>query len=132
MTTGPLNGNDVLIYIGGAQIACLQDCEFSSENTEIEVKCKDYSGSLGGSNAWSVSGSGIFRFDAGYGAMDILTAHKNKTTVTVKFGNDIVGDQFITGDCTIPTFTWSGPLDNAATFNIDLKGQGDYTIGTNV
>lgn len=131
MTSGVLNGNNLLVYIGGVAIGCITDCEFTSTNTEIEAICKGYRGTLSGSNTWSVSCNGLWRFDAGYGPKDLLNAHKNDDTVTILFGTDETGDTVITGDVKIPEFTWAGPLDAASTFSVRMAGQGEYTVTTN-
>jgi predicted secreted protein len=134
MTTGVLNGNDLLVYVGGAAIACTDSCTFQSDNAEIDVTCKDNNGArqvLSGSTSWSITTSGKWKFDATYGAVDLLTAHKNKTLLTVKFGTDETGDTYVTGSARINSFTWEGPLNDGASFNVTFTGTGEYTIGTN-
>lgn len=130
MTLGPVNANDLGLYIGGVLVACMQNLSFSSQNTEIEVVCKDYVGTLSGKNKWSLSGAGALRYDAGYGAVDLLNAHHDKTTVTVKFSTEVTGDTRITGDVTITKFDLTSDTDKEAVWAVDMKGQGDYVIET--
>jgi predicted secreted protein len=134
MTAGILNGNDLLVYIAGVAIACTDGCTFQSDNEEINVTCKDNNGAkqvLSGSNSWSITCSGKWKFDAAYGAVDLLNAHKNKETVTIKMGTSTSGDTYVTGSAKINSFTWEGPLNDGATFNVTFTGTGEYTIGTN-
>jgi hypothetical protein len=131
MTSGPVNANNIGIYIAGVMIGCLDSASFTSENSEIEVKCKDYTGTLPGTNKWSLEGSGVVRYDAAYGPVDLLTAHQNGDTLTVKFGTSVTGDMIITGSVTLPTFSLASGVDEAAKYNFKMAGQGAYVIGTN-
>jgi predicted secreted protein len=130
MTNGPVNANDLGLYIGGVLVACMQSLSFSSENSVIEVVCKDYTGSLSGKNKWSLSGAGALRFDAAYGAVDLLTAHKNRDSVVVKFSTEVTGDTRITGTVTITKFDLQSDVDKEATWAIEMQGQGDYVVET--
>ena len=131
MTQGPVNANDIGIYIGGVLIACLTNAQFQSSNSQIDVICKDYRGTLDGTNTWSLSGSTNIRFDAAYGPIDLLQAHKAKQVVAVKFGTEVTGDSVITGECRISEITFGAGVDSAATCDFTMPGQGEYTISTN-
>lgn len=134
MTTGIVKGNNVLIYIAGVAIGCTDGATFQSDNNTIDTTCKDNDGArqiLGGSNSWSIQVSGKFKFDAPYGAVDLLNAHKDDLQLTAKFGNAVVGDTYVTGTIRITSFTWEGALNDASTFSAALTGDGAYTIATN-
>jgi hypothetical protein len=131
MTLGPVNANDLGLYVGGVLIACLTDAQFTSSKTAISVVCKDYRGSLNGSLEWSLTGSTVIRFDGAYGAKDILLAHQNNTLLTVKFGTDEVGDMRIQGQILVQQFQMGAGVDSAATCSFTFTGQGDYTVDDN-
>jgi predicted secreted protein len=131
MTTGPINANDIGIYVGNVLIACLTDAQFSSNKTAISVVCKDYRGSLNGSLEWSLTGSTVVRFDGAYGPDDILEAHMNNTLLNIKFGTDGSGDMRIQGQVLVQQFQMGAGVDSAATCSFTLTGQGEYTKDTN-
>lgn len=130
MTTGPVLANNIGLYIDGTLVACMQSLNFSSKRTSIKVKCKDYTGSLGGSLEWTMSGSGALRFDATYGAMDLLAAHKNNSTVTAKFSTEETGDKRIVGNVIVLECELAADVDKEGTYNVALEGQGEYEIET--
>lgn len=130
MTTGPILANNIGLYIDGTLVACMQSLSFSSKRTSIKVKCKDYTGSLGGSLEWGMGGSGALRFDAAYGAIDLLTAHKNNSTVTAKWSTEATGDKRIVGDVIVLECELGADVDKEATYSVTLEGQGDYEIET--
>lgn len=131
MTQGPVNANDIGLYVGGVLIACLTDAQFSSNKTAISVVCKDYRGTLNGSLEWSMTGSCAVRFDGAYGPKDILLAHKNNTMLGIKFGTDVTGDMRIQGDILVQQFQMGAGVDSAATCSFTFTGQGDYTVDDN-
>lgn len=131
MTEGPINANDIGIYVSGVLVACLDSATFTSEKTQIDVICKDYRGTLNGSLKWGLSGSGKIRWDATYGAKELLEAHLNDDVISVKFGTAETGDTVITGNVIVSKMELASGVDEAGTYNFDLPGQGDYTVGTN-
>ena len=82
-----VNGNDVGLYVEGQLIGCLTSNGFNTTNTEIDVTCKDNNGArqiLAGGNESEFTFEGMFNPASGFGFVDLLAIHTNKTTVEVK------------------------------------------------
>jgi predicted secreted protein len=130
-TTGKVSGNLMLIYIDGVAVACTTDASFTLNNEQLEVTCKDNDGArqyiLGGQD-WNFTVGGIFQFDNN-GIDDLTDIAINKTTVTVRFGTDVVGDFFLEGDAIISTINITSPLNAPVTYTATLQGTGPITKG---
>lgn len=113
-----LNGNDVVVKVGGTTIGCLTGCTLTSAQTEIDVTCKDDSGNravlLSGINA-NVTFNGFFKPDASYGMEDLWDIHIAKTEVSLAFGD--ATNMTIYGQAYLSELTWEGPLNAGSTFS---------------
>jgi hypothetical protein len=125
---GKIKGNSLLVYVDDVAIGCLNNNEFSSENSEIPTTCKDNDGqetSLPGGNKADISFDGTFDTSANYGLTELLAVHKNKTEVAVRMGVAGAGGLYIqSASAYLNTLTWSGPLNAATVFSGKFKLNG--------
>lgn len=130
-TVGKVKGNAMLIYVDGVAIACTTAASFNLTNELLEVTCKDNDGArqyiLGGQE-WSFTVGGIFQFD-NVGIDDLSDIAINKTTVTVRFGTDVVGDFFFEGEAVISDLTVDANLNESTTYSATFTGTGPITKG---
>jgi hypothetical protein len=113
-----LNGNDVVVKVGGTTIGCLTGCSYSSTQTEIDVTCKDDSGNraiLTSGLTGNVTFNGFFKPDATYGVEDLLDIHLAGTEVSLAFGDAV--NLTIYSQARLTEFTWDGPLNAGSTFS---------------
>lgn len=112
-----LNGNDVVVKVGGTTIGCLTNCSLASSQTEIDVTCKDDSGNrailVSGITA-NITFSGFFKPDASYGMEDLWDIHLAKTEVSVAFGD--ATNMTIYSQAYLSELSWEGPLNAGSTF----------------
>lgn len=125
MTTGPVKGNSLLLYVGSTAIACTTDAAFSFNRKTIDATCKDNDGAeqiLPGGTGGSFTMSGIWRFDASYGVDDLADIFLNSTKVTIKYSTEVTGDFYLQADAYITDFSGKAGLnavaDYSATFTI--------------
>ena len=113
-----LNGNDVVVKVGGTTIGCLTGCSISSTQTEIDVTCKDDSGNraiiTSGITA-NITFNGFFKPDASYGMEDLWDIHLAGTEVSVAFGD--ATNMAIYSQARLVELTWDGPLNAGSTFS---------------
>lgn len=123
-----VNGNDIGVYIGGVLIGCLTSNTFNSQREEIVTTCKDNNGAktvlLGGLDA-SVDFEGNFNPASTYSFGDLVALHKNKTEVSLAFGDNT--NLTIHAQALLPTLSWSGPLNAASTFSGKFTVTGEWT-----
>jgi len=130
-TTGKVSGNLFLVYMDGTAIACSTEASVNITNEQIEVTCKDNDGAktyiLGGQDATFTVG-GIFQFDNN-GADQLTDAVIDQTTVTVRFGTDVIGDFFLEMDAIITSMEITAPLNNVTTYSATFTAAGPLTKG---
>lgn len=123
-----LNGNDIGVYVGNVLIGCLTSATFNSQREEIITTCKDNSGAktllLGGLTA-SVDFEGNFNPASTYNFGDLLDIHLAGTEVNIKMGDNTNLTVFALAY--LPTVTWTGPLNAAATFSGSFSVNGAWT-----
>lgn len=113
-----LNGNDVVVKVGGVTIGCLTGCSLSSTQNEIDVTCKDDSGNrsvLSSGITANITFNGFFKPDASYGMEDLWDIHIARTEVSVAFGD--ATNMTIYGQAYLTELTWDGPLNAGSTFS---------------
>lgn len=121
-----LKGNSLLVYVNDVAIGCLNDNEFSSENSEIDTTCKDNDGqdtSLPGGNKAEITFNGTFDTAANVGFKELLALHKNKTEVAVRMSvTGIAGGVYVSSSSAyLNTLSWSGPLNAKTVFSGKFK-----------
>jgi hypothetical protein len=120
-----IKGNSLLVYVNDVAIGCLNDNEFTSENSDIPTTCKDNDGqetSLPGGNTASISFSGTYDTAAAYGLSQLIDIHKNKTEIGVRMGVAGSSGLYIqSSSAYLNSLTWSGPLNAATVFSGNFK-----------
>ncbi|MEB3210266.1 MAG: phage tail tube protein [Leptolyngbyaceae bacterium] len=128
-----VNGNKIGVYVNNQLIGCLTSNSFSSTNEEIDVTCKDNDGArqvLPGGNTAEITFEGNFDPASTYGFDDLLSVHKNKTRVGIKYAQSGSGGLYIQGYAYLNSLTWDGPLNAATTFSGTFNVDGVWTYAT--
>lgn len=122
-----INGNDVGLYVNDQLIGCLTSNGFNATNKEIDVTCKDNGGArqiLAGGNEAEFSFEGMFNPASGFGFVDLLAIHANKSTVQVK---QLLDDQLaIVAYAKLNTLSWNGDVNAGSTFSGTFTIDGDW------
>lgn len=129
-----VKGNSVLVYVNDVAIGCLNNNEFSSTNEEIDATCKDNDGAravLPGGNSATISFDGTYDTASTYGLNELLSIHKNKTSVALRMGtSSVAGGQYIQcASAYLNTLNWSGPLNAATVFSGSFTIDGTWSYG---
>lgn len=128
-----VNGNKIGVYVNNQLIGCLTSNDFTSSNEEIEVTCKDNDGArqvLAGGNSASITFEGNFDVASTYGLEDLLSVHKDKIRVGIKFADSSSGGLYVTAYAYLNELTWTGPLNAATTFSGTFSVDGVWNYGT--
>ncbi|RLA19924.1 MAG: hypothetical protein DRQ56_04315 [Gammaproteobacteria bacterium] len=132
-TTGKFKANLMGIYVGTDLIAGSTSSTFSGSNGTIDATSKENDGAkqiLLGQQEWSMNHDGHLEFDAAYGLVDLLTAWKAKTTLTLKFSTEVSGDTYLTGDALITSVDLSAEVNGVTAGSVSFEGTGVITIDT--
>lgn len=133
MTTGIVNGTLMALYSGGTKIANLTTNSMTLSRPTRETANKDSGNWITRKHkraSFGFSGSAYFAFDAGYGWVDLYSALKNGTELTVMTSSEVVGDKKMYGTCLVTDLPTEFPDDENASYNITLEGTGELTVGT--
>lgn len=133
-TTTWVNGKDLGLYIGGTLVSYGVGCSISGSANMINVTNKDSSGYqqvMPDEKALTLSFNGKMRFDAAYGAEDIITAWMAGTKVTAKYGNAETGDFYLQVDGYISDFELTADYGDSAVFSFTITSDGTLTKADN-
>lgn len=129
-TAGVVNSKLLRIYTGAtpAALTCATNAELSFTNETRETTCKD-SGTnkefLYAQNSWTMSGEGLFAFDAANGGVDLFDIALAQTTVAVVYQTGVTGDDKWSGTALVTEWTLSSPGTNEnCTYTFTLQGTG--------
>lgn len=132
-TTGIVEGNSLLLYIGTDPIVCTTEASFDFSREIIESTCKDNNGSrqikLGGTSG-SFTVSGLWKFDGAYQIDDLMTAFLAGTELTARWTTDETGDFFLEADVYITNISGASPVNDNVTFDATFEITGPITKGT--
>ena len=130
-STGPINGNNLLIYIDAVKLYYSTSCslEMTGAGT-IPYTSKDTTNwtpkFAAKGHSWSVSSEGIIALDATYGSPnDLFTLMDGNTTVQVNFTTNTSGDEYFHGSAIVTSVSLNAGLNEAATYSVTLEGIGD-------
>lgn len=137
------NGSELKIYIG-ASLATAKPVDASTSNEmSITRALRDTTNKF--TNGWKAQeyglGEGSFSLSCNYDPdanssnfyrqEDFVTAMINRTKLTVHFCNrDDSGSRVITATCLVASAPLTAPMEENATFAVDLSWDGAPTIGT--
>lgn len=132
-TTGIVEGNSLLLYIGTDPIVCTTEASFDFSREIIESTCKDNNGArqikLGGTSG-SFTVSGLWKFDGAYQIDDLMTAFLAGTELTARWTTDETGDFFLEADVYITNISGASPVNDNVTFDATFEITGPITKGT--
>jgi hypothetical protein len=125
-----INGNSLLLSIGGQTIGCTTNTTFSSQNEVIDVTCKDNDGAkenLSGGNTATITFEMFFNTDSTYGLSDILPLHQAGTLINWHFGDNT--NLTMHGEGRINQLEIGAPLNGGVTASgtIDVSGAWTYS-----
>jgi Phage tail tube protein len=137
-TTGIVNSSLLKIRTGATPVAmaCLTDASFSASADMRDTSCKDtnaYSTMLPGKKSATLSGSGLWAFDAGAtaNAKVMHDALKAGTLITWSMSTGVTGDPDINGTGYVTSFEGASPgsFDNCTySFELAVYGEWDWDV----
>lgn len=133
MTTDILPGTLMALYVSGTKIANLTTNAMALNRPTRETANKDSGNWITRKPkraSFGFSGSAYFAFDAGYGWVDLYSALKNGTALTVMTSSEVVGDKKMYGTCYVTDLPAEFPDDENSSYNVTLEGTGELTVGT--
>ena len=124
------NGTLQVLSIGGENLAQLTNVTMSMNQDLFETTSKESGGwksVMPGLRDVSYSGEGLADFAAGanYTLTEIFAAYNNRTLLSVKFTN---GTNTFSQSGYIASFEVSGPMEDVATYTIEVTGTGVLTL----
>jgi len=126
-----LNGNSLLLSIGGSSIGCTTNTTFSSSNETIDVTCKDNDGaksSLPGGNTASITFEMFYNPSSSYTVDDLLAVHQDGTLINWHFGDNT--NLTLHGEGYLDTLEVSAPLNGGVTASGTINVSGSWTYTT--
>jgi Phage tail tube protein len=123
-----VNGNDIGVYVGGLLIGCLTGSTHTSNREEIDVTCKDSSGSkqvLPGGLTSTVTFEGLWNPSGSYNFGDLLDVHLAGTLVNIKMGDNTYLTVF--AQAYLNQIEWSAPLNGPTTCSGTFTVNGAWT-----
>lgn len=123
-------GEDFGVYVNDTLIACAVDNSFNLTRAMINVSNKQ-SGSdeevRPGRGSGTVSGSSKFKYNAGYGWPELLALYKNKTEVTIRYSNNVTGDDEDSFKAYLSSVSRTDPDNENSTIEYEFTKTGSIT-----
>ena len=143
MTTGIINGTDMIIFVhnGGSAgtiadytaVGHLQECSVSPSRATRDITTKSsagYSEAAGALFSWTASGSSLYAMDAAYGYTALYTLMTASTKITIMFGDPTDGANLVhKGDGLITSMPLTAPMEDNASFTVEVQGTGQLQYG---
>lgn len=133
-TTGIVNSTIFGVFVFSSTykiISHMTDASFSYSHETRDVTTKDSAGwseSLEGLRSWTVSSSNMFAFDATYGISDLRALAQARTPVTLRWGTQVSGDEYLQGSAYIESIEESSPgAEDNGSYSVTFKGNGAIT-----
>jgi predicted secreted protein len=133
--TGVIEGQDLLLYVGGTAVAHSTTCVLTPSVETRDRLTKDtgkFKTKVGGLIDWEVSADALAAYDGNsyHTLFALMTA---RAAVTIKFAGrtvgenwktEQVGDKYFEGSAIITSMPMTAPNNADATFSISLTGTG--------
>jgi len=139
-TTGVVNGTNLRISIGGDPVAYATSCSLSMSREELDTLSKDsvssWKSSKVGTKSATLSGSGLYTEDATISSADrqnpntLFDAFDGGTLVTWEFTTGVTGDTKYSGSGYITELSFTGEVEQNATYDFTLSVAGAVTQAT--
>lgn len=129
-STGYVNGSDFGIYVGDTLITVGLDNSMPLTKNMIEVSNKDSAKDaeyIPGRHDGTVQGSCRVKYNAGYGFQDLFAIYNNDTKVTIRYSNDITGDDEYSFSAYLVDLERQDPDDDSSTINYTFQKTGAIT-----
>jgi predicted secreted protein len=115
-------------------IGKMTDASFSFSHEPRDITTKDSAGYrelLEGLRSWSMSSSNLFAFDATYGVEELRTAITGRTKLTLRWGTQASGDQYVQGSAYLTSLEENSPgAEDNVTFSVTFEGTGAPTLAS--
>lgn len=149
MANSVLKGRDILIYANGKCLALSTSSSLEISQDLVEVSNKDAGGgkwtaSQGGKLSWSMSSENLFSTEPeGLGYENLFKLMTDQAEVTVVFGLEKTYKNksavpkggwlpstsgIYSGKALITSLSLSAPVDDNATYSVELQGIGELTL----
>ena len=127
------DGGTTAIEIALELVGCATNTSLDISNSLNETVCRDGSGGstrhiVSGATSWSISVDGLFGpSGADADAYDIIDLANNKSYVVCKFVTNVTdaSETVYIGQALVESASISGGVDDIATYNVALSGQGE-------
>lgn len=129
-STGYAKGDDFGIYVDDTLIAVATENNLNFTRDSIEVSNKDSGADkeyIYGRGDGTVAGSARFKYNAGYGWLDLLTVMEGATVVTVRYSNNVTGDDEHSFSALITSLSRTDPDNDAASISYEFQKTGAVT-----
>lgn len=126
-TAGIINGADLLVYVGGTLIAHSTSCTLDISMATRDISTKSSAGwseKGAGQRSWTVSGDGLYSFDAAYGFSNLMALITNRTSVTLKLSTTNDDNDRYHGTAYLTSISLSAPNEDNSTFSFSFEGSG--------
>jgi len=128
------NGTNLGVYVDGTIIAAATDCSLSLNMDTIDITTKDSAGYrelLAGLRSGSMSCNGLIDYQGtNTDTVDLVSAWTNRTSLTLKFSNELTGDQSYTASGFLTSLEQSGGTEDTATYSASFELTGVVTPAT--
>ena len=128
------NGTNLGVYVDGTIIAAATDCSLSLNMDTIDITTKDSAGYrelLAGLRSGSMSCNGLIDYQSSNtDTVDLVAAWTNRTALTLKFSNELTGDQSYTASGFLTSLEQSGGTEDTATYSASFELSGVVTPAT--
>lgn len=134
-TTGVINSTAFAVYVLDTTykiIAEMTDASFSFTHEPRDITTKDSGGYrelLPGLRSWSMSSSNLFAFDSAYGVENLRDAIIARTALTLRWGTQASGDEYVQGSAYITSLEENSPgAEDNVTYSVTFEGTSSLTL----
>lgn len=129
-----INGTNLIISIGGTAQGHAKECDLDISNAGRDITTKASAGwkesSADGLRNWKVSGKGLVDFTDTVNASSLFSSFTNRTTVNLVFGAAGSTNKYYYGSGKINSLKFSGPVEDNASYDFEIEGNGVLTEAT--
>lgn len=122
-TTGYIAARGIGLYIDGQLVGYGESCSIAGSENALNMGNKDLDGYqevIVDEKQITISFSGIFRFDAGYGLEDIITAWMAGTEIVAKIAHENAANMYLQYKGYIADLEWTADYGNRAEMSFSV------------
>lgn len=142
-TVGRFNGTNLKVFLdldGGTntaldyvEVGCSTSATFNFEVEMIDAFCKDdgrdYDAVPGRKNG-TIDLEGLILYDNAINVEELFTAADNGTRIKIKITTNVTGDPVHESDAYLTSFSFTGAVDEVATYSASFQCVGTITQAT--